>query len=63
MFCDEIQDMHLTNALMSLVALFMEQINAIASDSINNVISKLQDWIASQASYIKALFTNLCWEG
>jgi len=62
MFCDDIQDMDLTNALKSLMTLFVEQINAVASHSINNVISKLQDWIASQASYIQALFTNLCWE-
>ena len=62
MFCDDMQDMDLTNALKSLMALFVEQLNAIATDSINNVISKLQDWIASQASYIQALFTNLCWE-
>ena len=62
MLCDDIQDMDLTNALKSLMTLFVEQINAVASHSINNVISKLQDWIASQASYIQALFTNLCWE-
>lgn len=32
MFCDDIQDMDLTTALQSLIALFVEHLNTIAAD-------------------------------
>lgn len=62
MFCDDIQDMDLTTALQSLVALFVEHLNTVATDITEVVKSKLQYWMASQASFIKAMFANLSWE-
>ena len=54
MFCEDIQDMELTDALQSLMALFVEQISMLKS--------KVTDWIASQAKFIQALFADISWE-
>lgn len=62
MFCDDIQDMDLTNALQSLMALFVEHISSLAADITSVIKSKVSEWIASQASFIQALFGNICWE-
>ena len=62
MLCDDIQDMDLVSALQSLMALFMEQFGALSADITTYVKSKVTDWIKSQASFIQAMFGNVCWE-
>ena len=62
MFCNDIQDMDLTNALQSLMALFAEHISTLSADITSYIKSKVTDWMMSQASFIQALFRNICWE-
>ena len=62
MFCDDIQDMDLTNALQSLMALFVEHISSLSADITSVIKCKVSEWIASQASFIQVLFGNICWE-
>ena len=62
MFCDDIQDMDLTNALQSLMAMFVEHISTLSADITSYIKSKVTEWILSQASFIQALFRNICWE-
>ena len=62
MFCEDIQDMDLTNALQSLMALFVAHISTLSSDITSVLKSKVTEWIASQAAFIQALFGNICWE-
>lgn len=62
MFCDDIQDMDLTNALQSLMALFVEHISSLAADITSVIKCKVSEWIASQASFVQALFGNIGWE-
>ena len=62
MFCDDIQDMDLTNALQSLMALFVEHISNLSADITSVIKCKVSEWIGSQASFIQALFGNICWE-
>ncbi len=62
MFCDDIQDMDLTNALRSLMALFVEHISTLSADITSVIKSKVTEWISSQASFIQVLFGNICWE-
>ena len=62
MFCEDIQDIDLTNALQSLMALFVEHIGALSADITSFIKSKVTEWMMSQASFIQALFGNVCWE-
>ena len=62
MFCDDIQDMDLTNALQSLMALFVEHISKLSADITSVIKCKVNEWISSQPLFIQALFGNLCWE-
>ena len=62
MFCEDIQDMDLTNALQSLMALFVEHISTLSADTTSLIKSKVTEWMMSQASFIQALFGNVCWE-
>lgn len=62
MFCEDIQNMDLTNALQSLMALFMEHISTLSGDITSCIRSKVTEWMLSQASFIQALFGNICWE-
>ena len=62
MFCDDIQDMDLTNALQSLMALFVEHISNLSADITSVIKYKVSEWIGSQAPFIQALFGNICWE-
>lgn len=62
MFCDDIQDMDLTNALQSLMALFVEHILTHSADITACIKSKVSNWMSSQAAFIQALFGNICWE-
>jgi hypothetical protein len=59
---DDIQDMELSEALTSLMALFVDEIKGCVSGIIDIVKSKVNDWIASQAAYIQALFRDIRWE-
>lgn len=62
MFCDDIQDMDLTNALQSLMALFVEHILTLSADITSIIKCKVSEWIASQATFIQALFRDISWE-
>ena len=62
MFCEDIQDMDLTNALQSLMALFVEHMSTLSADITSVLKSKVTEWIASQAAFIQYLFGNICWE-
>lgn len=62
MFCEDIQDMDLTNALQSLMALFVEHISTLSADITAIIQSKVTKWMLSQASFIQALFGNISWE-
>lgn len=60
--CDDIQDMDFVQALQSLMALFVEQLNTFSADIATIIKSKLRDWMCSQVAFIQALFTSFCWE-
>ena len=62
MFCEDIQDMELTTALQSLLALFVEHISTLSADITAYIKSKVTDWMNSQATFIQALFGEICWE-
>lgn len=62
MFCEDIQDMDLTNALQSLMALFVEHMSTLCADITSVLKSKVTEWIASQAAFIQDLFGNIYWE-
>ena len=62
MFCEDIQDMELTDALQSLMALFVEHISMLSADITACIKSKVTNWIASQAKFIQALFADITWE-
>ena len=62
MFCEDIQDMELTDALQSLMALFVEHISMLSADITACIKSKVTNWIASQAKFIQALFADILWE-
>jgi hypothetical protein len=61
-FCEDIQDMDITNALQSLMALFVEHISTLSANITSLIKSKVTEWMVSQASFIRALFGNICWE-
>lgn len=54
--------MDLTNALQSLMALFVEHISTLSADITSVRKSKVTEWIASQARFIQALLESICWE-
>ena len=62
MYCEDIQDMDLTNALQSLMALFVEHISTLSADITSVLKSKVTEWIASQARFIQALLGSIRWE-
>jgi len=62
MFCDDIQDMDLANALTSLMALFVEQLINLPTQIKNILKSKVDEWMNSQSLFIQALFGSLSWE-
>lgn len=62
MFCDDIQDMYLTNALTSIVTLFVEHLTNLPAEISNFLKSKVDEWMRSQALFIQALFGNLSWK-
>ena len=62
MFCDDIQDMDLTNALQGLMSLFTDIVSMVSADITEMLKSKVNNWIESQPLFIQALFGDLCWE-
>lgn len=54
--------MELTNALQSLMALFVEHISTLSADITFLIKSKVTEWMMSQSLFIQALFGNICWE-
>lgn len=62
MLSEDIQDMDLTTALQSLMALFVKHISILSADVAACIKSKVTDWMNSQASFIPELFRNICWE-
>lgn len=62
MFCDDIQDMDLTNALQSLMALFVDIVTTFSAKITKLIKNQVTNWIASQATFIQAMFGDLCWE-
>ena len=60
--CDEVQDMELSEALRSLMALFVEILNEWSAENTEVIKSKVAYWIASQSRYIRTLLGDLCWE-
>ena len=62
MFCDDIQDMDLTNALQSLMALFVYIVTTYSAKITDMIKNQVSNWITSQAPFIQAMFGDLCWE-
>ena len=62
MLCEDIQDMDLTNALQSLMALFVGELSALTGGIIACIKSKVTEWMSSQAAFMQVLFENICWE-
>ena len=62
MFCDDIQDMDLTSALQSLMALFVNITQTFSSATTDMIKNQVRNWMASQARFIQAMFSDLCWE-
>ena len=62
MFCEDNQDMDLTNTLQSLMALIVEHISTIPGNITPFIKSKITECRLSQALFIQALFRNIFWE-
>ena len=62
MFCEDIQDMDLTDALQSLMALFVDIVQTFEAKIIEMVKSQVTNWMTSQAGFIQEMFCDLCWE-
>jgi len=54
--------MDLTNAITSLMALFVEHATNLSAEITNVIKCKVDDWMRSQAAFVQALFGNLGWE-
>lgn len=61
-FCDDIQDMDLTNALQSLMALFVNLATTLSAQITETIKIQVCNWMASQARFIQAIFSDLCRE-
>ena len=55
MFCDDIQDMDLTNALQGFMSLFTEIVSVLSTGITEMLKSKVNNWMASQPLFIQAL--------
>ena len=60
MFCDDIQDMQLTNALQSLMTLFVNITQTFSSAITELIKNQVSNWMTSQACFIQAMFSDLC---
>ncbi len=59
MFCEDIQDMDLTNALKSLMALFVEHISTLSANITSYINSKVTNWMRF-SSFIYTGFICKC---
>lgn len=62
MFCEDIQDMDLTTALQSLMALFVNIAKTFSAKITEMIKNQVSNWMTSQAGFIQAMFGDLCWE-
>lgn len=62
MLCDDIQDMDLTKALQSLMTLFVNITHNFSATITDMIKNQVCNWMASQARFIQAMFSDLCWE-
>ena len=62
MLCDDIQDMDITNALQSLMTLFVDIVKSFSVKITEMIKKQVNNWIASQATFIQAMFGDLCCE-
>lgn len=62
MFCDDIQDMDLTNALQSLMTLFVNIAQTFSAQITEMIKNQVANWMSTQALFIQAMFSDLCWE-
>ena len=62
MFCDDVQDMDVTKALQSLMTLFVNIAKTFSAQITEMIKEQVCNWMSSQASFIQALFSDLCWE-
>lgn len=62
LFCDDIQDMDLTNALQSLMSLFVNIATTFSAQITEMIKNQVCNWMASQAGFIQAMFSDLRWE-
>ena len=60
--CDDIQDMDLTNALQSLMALFVNLVTTYSAKITDMIKNQVSNWITSQAPFIQAMFGDICWK-
>ena len=62
LLCDDVQDMELTDALQSLMTLFVDMASGFSAAVTELIKSQVSNWIATQARFIRDMFSNLCWE-
>ena len=62
MLCDDIQDMDLTKALQSLMTLFVNLTQTFSATITDMIKNQVCNWMATQARFIQAMFSDLCWE-
>lgn len=62
LLCDDVQDMELTDALQSLMTLFVNMASGFSAAVTELIKNQVSNWIATQARFIRDMFSNLCWE-
>lgn len=62
LLCEDIQDMDVTTALKSLMALFAKQLNTVSTEITKIIQNKVEEWLKSQSAFIQMLLGNFCWE-
>lgn len=58
--CEEVQDIELSEALLSLMALWVEIMNEQSAENTEIIKNKVIFWIASQSCYIRNFLGNIC---
>lgn len=59
MFCNDIQDMDLTDALQGLMSLFTDIVSMVSADISEILKNKVNNRMASQPLFIQSLFGDL----
>lgn len=62
MCCEDIQDMDLTTALQSLMAIFVNIAKTLSAQNTDMIKNQVSNLMVSQAEFIQAIFGDLCWE-